>query len=234
MTVLAELGGGLPLVVPLATAAAVGLRSERRRRGLNEALHELRRPLQALALTAPFDGLGGHAVESSLRLTEAALARLDREINGGTLRPRPERIGVEALLTAAAGRWEERARRAGVELGVGCAAIGWSIEADPCAVAQALDNLIVNAIEHGASPVLIEAHADAGAVLLAVTDAGPGHRRGLARLRAAAAPRGRRGHGLRVVRRTAAEHGGNFRVANRAGRNAAVIELPLPTGGSTG
>jgi two-component system sensor histidine kinase FlrB len=233
--VFAELSGGLPLVAPLATVAAVGLRSERRRRGLNEALHELRRPLQALALTASFDRLGGHTVESSLRMTEAALARLDREINGGAVRLKREQVGVDALVTAAASRWEQRARRAGVELGVGRVATGKSIEADACAIAQALDNLVVNAIEHGASPIRIEAGAGASILWLAVSDAGSGPRRPARTLRTIARrSRSRHGHGLRVVRRTAADHGGSFGICRDAGRNVAVIELPLRPRGSAG
>ncbi len=230
-TVLAELTGGLPLVMPLAAAAGVGLRGKRRRRGLNEALHELRRPLQALVLTLSPSDPGGHAVQSSLRMTEAAMARLDREINGGSWRPSRERVRIDLLLMTAASRWEAPAARAGVELGVRCATGGATVEADPHALAQALDNLVVNAIEHGASPVRLEASVAGGRLRLAVIDAGRGPvRPPIRRLRFAG--RRRHGHGLRVVRRTAAAHGGSFRIGARRGRNEAVVELPVGDGGA--
>jgi hypothetical protein len=37
-----------------------------------------------------------------------------------------------------------------------------------------------------------------------------------------------------VVRRTAADHGGSFAIGRHAGRNAAVIVLPLRPEGSAG
>jgi signal transduction histidine kinase len=226
---LAELSGGLPLVIPVAaTAAAAGLHGERRRRGLNEALHELRRPLQALALTAPTDGGGETAVESSLRMTEAALERLEREVNGRARPRRRERVAVDGLLAGAASRWRKRARRSGARFDVRCAAAGISIDADPCALAQALDNLIVNALDHGAAPVSVEASAVEGRLRLSVFDAGPGPgpRRRLHR------GSRRHGYGLRVVRRVAAQHGGEFRLGREGGRTAAVLELPLEAGGA--
>src|SRR4051812_20250726 len=60
----------------LTLAAAV--RDARRRSVLNERLHEVRRPLQALALMG--DPATGD--EGPMEMAAAALARLDREING--------------------------------------------------------------------------------------------------------------------------------------------------------
>ena len=48
---------GWPMVLVLAGAlVGGGVREVRRRSALNEALHEVRRPLQVLALSAPADG----------------------------------------------------------------------------------------------------------------------------------------------------------------------------------
>ena len=63
---------------------AQGLRAGRRRSALNEALHELRRPLQAIALAVLGPRVGAPPVSRArCELAAAALERLDREINGG-------------------------------------------------------------------------------------------------------------------------------------------------------
>ena len=53
MTELAQILVGWPLALSMAaTVAAQGLHAGKRRTALNEALHELRRPLQAVALAS--------------------------------------------------------------------------------------------------------------------------------------------------------------------------------------
>jgi hypothetical protein len=73
---------GWPLAATLALAlVAERFRAGRRRSALNRALHELHRPLQAMALAVGRP----HAVAAasgSLEMAIAALAQLDREING--------------------------------------------------------------------------------------------------------------------------------------------------------
>lgn len=70
-----------PIAFTCAIAAAAQRRRERRLRDrLNRALHELRRPLQVLALA----GAGSRAADDGLELALDALGGLDRELNGGT------------------------------------------------------------------------------------------------------------------------------------------------------
>jgi signal transduction histidine kinase len=211
--------------------AAQGLRAGRRRSALNEALHELRRPLQALALAGPEIGAAPVAAESSLQMAGAALARLDREINGGSIQIAPTAVELEPLLRAATERWTARASLAGGSFELGWAAVGVRVRGDRCELGQALDNLIANAIEHGGSAVRLEARASAGLLTLAVIDVGPGRTRtgraGAARLAARLLGSNRRGHGLAVVRRVAAAHGGRFELRRDSGRTVATIELPL-------
>src|SRR4051812_47813832 len=93
-------------------AAAVAgdrVRETRRRAALNRALHELRRPLQALVLSsARSRGPGSHAIRVAL----AALADLDREINGGS-RPLARRpIACRAIVQPAVERWRRPAAAA--------------------------------------------------------------------------------------------------------------------------
>ena len=59
MIELAEIVAGWPLAATMAAVAtAQGLRAGRRRGALNEALHELRRPLQAIALAGGGGSVG--------------------------------------------------------------------------------------------------------------------------------------------------------------------------------
>jgi signal transduction histidine kinase len=234
---------------PLAVIAAAILLRERvregRRRGaLNRGLHELRRPLQALALAPRPDKRNGGVSESHapgrLELALAALDDLDREINGGEppvrLRPVPCRQWVEGAL----GRWRLAAGRSGSPVELRWRAGSATVLADPRRLAQALDNLIVNAIEHGRPPIRIEASLAAARVRIAVRDGASGEldpgspstvaRRGPMRLRALERrwrTRGRRGHGLEVVARVAAEHGGRFMVRRGGRGTVAALELPL-------
>src|SRR3954452_10308974 len=97
---LGQVVAGWPLAASLAALGVRGAQGERRRRALNECLHELRRPLQALALAAPAAPRSGDCdrVGSSLRLAAQALERLDLEINGGAATAATAPVRVEPLL----------------------------------------------------------------------------------------------------------------------------------------
>ncbi len=96
----------------MALLAAVRVRESRRRSRLNRALHELRRPLQALAL-APAAGFrrGAPATPDSLDLALAALEDLDGAVNGAPAAIRLRPIAGRALISAAVERWRRRRRR---------------------------------------------------------------------------------------------------------------------------
>ncbi len=232
MTELAQIAAGWPLAVSMAVTVVVqGLRDGRRRSALNEALHELRRPLQVAAF-AGGSGAPSELGEDPIDLAAAALERLDRTINGGGCAPLPTRVDARSLLEQAVRRWQARAR-----LGEGSLELRWNagpavLSGDRLALAQALDNLIVNAIEHGGPAIVVSARRREGRLRIAVVDSGrearPPARRGspaevLARLRG----RRHRGHGLAVVRRVVAAHEGRFVLERSARGSTAAIELPL-------
>jgi signal transduction histidine kinase len=229
---------GWSLAAALAMAAAtMVLRGGRRRAAINEALHELRRPLQALALSRSSTAGGDNALESSTRLASAALERLERAVNGGADASDRQRIGGEAMLRSAVGRWRGR-----VALGGGSLELRWhagrvAVDGDRWALEQAIDNLIVNAIEHGGPEIQVEGRCNGPGLRVSVVDSGrasrPASRRespseAIARL----SGRRRRGHGLEVVRRVAAAHGGRFLL--RRGGEGTVATLELPLAGASG
>ncbi len=229
----AEIVAGWPLVVTIAAVvAAQGLRAGRRRNALNEALHELRRPLQAIALAG-----GGHAgspsvLESSVRLASAALERLDREVNGGNLQRPAEAVEVRPLVEAAVRRWRARADLAGGSLKLGWRAGRAVVIGDRVDLAQALDNLLVNAIEHGGPTISVDARPYKGRVRIVIADSGsasrPAARRDApAEVIARLSGHRRRGHGLAVVRQVAAAHEGRFALRRSERGSLALLELPL-------
>ena len=235
MIELAQIVVGWPLAATMAAvAAAQVLRNGRRRGALNEALHELRRPLQVIALA----GAGGPsgsppAVESSVRLAAAALERLDREVNGGGALQRPaEAVEVRPLLEAAVRRWRARASLGGGSLGLRWRAGRAVVIGDRVELAQALDNLIVNAIEHGGPAISVDARPQKGRVRIVIADSGraarPDARRDTpAEVIARLSGRRRHGHGLAVVRQVAAAHRGRFALRRSEAGSLALLELPL-------
>jgi signal transduction histidine kinase len=226
------------LACPLAiTCASVVLadriRVRRRRELLNRALHELRRPLQALVLER---GARRHTPGRRDHLRQAldALAWLDREVNGDPSPPSRAPVDGRALAADAVGRWRGPAAMEGRWIELAWHAPRAELVCDEGAVSRALDNLIANALEHGSGPIRIDGSARAGRLRLTVAD-------GLdAGARAAPPPPrpapavvhrhqvgARRGRGLRIVAEVAAEHGGRFAACAHERGASAVLELPL-------
>ncbi|HEX8754564.1 MAG TPA: HAMP domain-containing sensor histidine kinase [Solirubrobacterales bacterium] len=239
---LGEIVTAWPFAASLAAAAgASGVREARRRAALNQALHELRRPLQVLTLTAGASagdaGRGtdddGVRLEDTVRMAATALERLQREVNGEAVTALRETVGAKTLLEASVARWTPSAAAAGSSLRLLWRAGGEpALTGDPQRLAQALDNLLANAIEHGGRRIEVEARARDGVFRALVRDSGPpvrpaGRQVGTVRRLSG---RNRHGHGLRVVRRVAAEHGGRFELRRNGSQTEAVLELPLEQG----
>jgi signal transduction histidine kinase len=231
MTELVQVAGW-PLVLSMAAAvAAQNLRAGRRRSALNEALHELRRPLQAVVLAAG-PHRGSSTAEGPIELAAAALERLDREINGGPLAPAIGAIDAAALARSAVARWQGRVRLAEGSLELRWNAGVAQVRGDRSALGQALDNLIVNAIEHGGPTIVVAGRIREGRLRIAVVDSGRAtrlrsRRNTPAQVIALLSGRHHRGHGLSVVRRVAADHGGRFALRHGERGSLAVLELPL-------
>ncbi|MGH2974633.1 MAG: sensor histidine kinase, partial [Solirubrobacterales bacterium] len=210
---------GWALGIGLATVVAASrLRASRQREALNRALHELRRPLQSLVLGS---GVGGDAGSHAIRVALAAVADLDRALNGGRRRFEPRPLACRAVVESAVERWRGIAASSNRSLILGWHAGSAVVLADPVRLSQALDNLIHNAIRHGGLRVRVNARAFAGGVRISVADSGA----------VSPARDGRQdprhGHGLPVVAAVAAEHGGRFLVRRSSIGTVAILELPF-------
>jgi signal transduction histidine kinase len=157
-------------------------------------------------------------VERLSRLAEdlLVLARADQ----GRLPLRPEPLDVSELLRAAAARAARGERRV---LADGDSA-GLVVAADPDRAAQALDNLVANALKHGAGDVRLAAHPDGERVELHVSDQGQGFSE---ELLGHAFQREGTGLGLAIVAAIATAHGCEAGARNLAGGGADVwLSLP--------
>ncbi len=232
----AEVGpAAWPLALTMATlAVADRVRAGRRRERLNRALHELRRPLQALALASSRRGRGGR---EQLDQAFDALGDLDREVNGAKRHADKACIEVHGVAEAAVARWQPAAVAMGRRLSLSWSANGSRVICDPAALARALDNLLANSIEHGRGPIRVDGVVRAEHVRLLVADGADtglwnhAPEREVDLMRRAHDQRrsgdARRGHGLRLVADMAVECGGRFAACRHGTGATAVIELPL-------
>jgi signal transduction histidine kinase len=229
---LAEIAAGLPVAASLAMATGItAIREGRRRSSLNEAIHELRRPLQALALSLPPDRRSAEAMGSSLQMAAAAVDRLDREINGLTVEAAAEPVSIRPIVELAIERWRGQAAAEGRSLRLLWRAGEPQLPGDAVELAQAVDNLISNALEHGSGEIRVDVCRENDLVRVEVCDRG-GAQGALRRPRLPGRERGprRHGHGLKIVRRAAARHGGSFRLRRSAHGTGARLDLPLAGG----
>jgi signal transduction histidine kinase len=217
----------------------------RRRYAIEVALHELRRPLQALALGAgtgaPTNG-NGYSNDNGpppLDLAICALTDLDRVVNGVERQPQTRRLlRLRPLVEACLARWMPAAELSGCELGFEWRAGSAAIVADPRRLAQALDNLVANALRHSPAgeTVTLRATAAGGRVALEVVDRGPGippeeRERVFERFyradRARSSDHGGSGLGLAIARWIVELHGGSIRADREAPLGCRmVVELP--------
>jgi signal transduction histidine kinase len=180
----------------------------------------------------PADARRAEAIGSALKMTAAAVDRLDREINGVAAQGATERVVARPIVEFAIERWRGRAAAEGRSLQLSCSAGEPKLQGDEVELAQAVDNLISNAFEHGAGEIAIDVRREGDFLRLEV-------RNGIAAKASSKRPRQRsrdrsarrhHGHGLRIVRRAAARHGGSFYLRRSAHGSGARLVLPLAGG----
>lgn len=221
----------LPLLAALLVVAAREARSAHRRNLVNRALHEARRPLQAIALSLP---AGPGRLTPALPVWQAirALGEVDRQVNGGAAdQLRPEPVACRLMTEACVRRWQSRARMAG-----GGIELRWTgpeavVTGDPAVLSSAIENLIVNAIEHGGPRIIVRALVLGQRLRIEVVDDGaacrePDRKDRPAEVLARFRGRERHGHGLAVVRQAAREHCGSFNLELCETGSKATLTLP--------
>jgi signal transduction histidine kinase len=194
------------------------------KRALNRALHELRRPLQALVLmeeysTQPAASPPAASRRGLLEVAASALRDLDGAVNGDAPSRAPGRFSCREVVLAALERWRPIAARAG---GI---RVYWDagpapVEGDAVRMAQALDNLISNALEHGGPPLVVTGARVAGRIRVTIAN-------GASSRSTKRDPDPRRGHGTDLVSQVASAHRGRFALCRTDSGCVAALELPL-------
>lgn len=229
----------------LAVLAVAGLAS-RSHASLLEAMartcHELRGPLTAARLGLALGGGDAalaaprvRAIDLELERAGLAIDDLDRlsrrRLRPGTRCPAVshlEDIDLRALVARSAEAIRGSAASHGARVRLRPDAPAARVRADRLRLAQAVGNLLSNAVEHGGGDIEIVIGRDRRAARVEITDSGPGLPAPVAELaRRPRAGRGRRGRGLAIACAIADEHGGRLAAAPSDRGARIVLELPL-------
>jgi signal transduction histidine kinase len=222
MSAAAALGGW---VVAAALAVAV-VRLRARFELVACAEHELRGPLTAftLALDSARGSVAGRrlaaVLDAELARARAGLADLAAARSGGRAAAVREPVRVDRLLRSSAAAWEAAALAAGGRrVRVRSVAGPAVVRGDRTRLAQALGNVMANAVEHGEGDVSVVARRDADRLRIEVTN-----RVGD---RAVRGGRTGRGRGLDIAASAAASAGGSVSAAVGSRHASTVIDLPV-------
>jgi len=220
----------------LAAALAATVELRRRRELVARACHELRGPLTAARLSlatmerrheAPAERLA--VLDLELRRAGLALDDFAAARSGRRLHDRSEPVEIDELLEEQWESWHAVAAAFDSHVALGLPLPGAMVNGDRLRLAQAVSNLIANALEHGPGHVELTARVIGGRhVRIEVIDEGPGLPAPVAQLtRRARGGRGRRGRGLAIAAEIAERHGGRL-VAAPTARGARIgLELPF-------
>lgn len=223
-------------VVGFALAALGAYELRRRRELVARACHELRGPLTSVRLSlatmerrreAPPDRLA--TLDHELRRAGLALDDFAAARSGRRNVDRDGPVEIAELMEEQFHSWEAVASCFESVVLLGCVLPGTTVVGDRLRLAQAISNLIANALEHGPGRIELTARfVGASHVRIEVVDEGPGLPVPLAELmRRARGGRRRRGRGLAIAAQIAERHRGRL-VAEPAQPGARVgLELPL-------
>src|SRR4051794_28379716 len=165
------------------------------------AEHELRGPLQAIALAAP------ERCRQDIERARIALADLARARSGRRAQRGAEVVRLDRVLWRAATGWDLAARRAGGGVHLDWRAGPVSVRADRGRLAQAFGNLLANAVEHGGGQVRVIGRRTGRGIRVEIRDSG-------------------RGHGLAIAARAVRESGGQMTAAQAGAGTAGRPRAP--------
>jgi signal transduction histidine kinase len=207
----------------------------RRRELVARACHELRGPLTAARLSlatmdrrreAPPERLA--VLDLELRRAGLALDDFAAARSGKRAADRSEAVEVAELIEEQFQSWHAVAGAFSSRIAIGGLLAGTTVDGDRLRLAQAIANLVANALEHAPGRIELAARpVGQRRVCIEVIDEGPGLPAPVADLmRRARAGRGSRGRGLAIAGQIAERHGGRL-VAAPAPRGARIgLELP--------
>lgn len=227
-------GGWTAAILAALAALALGRALGARMEVVARACHELRGPITAARLGLALGGRTGELSAAQLRAVELELRRaslaLDdlAHVRHGRQRARvTEEVDVAELLADSVQGWRATEAAGGVDLRLQWSGARALVLGDRARLAQAVGNLIANAIEHGGGVVDVRGRAQASNVWIEVTDRGPGLPAPVAQLRARArGGRGARGRGLAIASAVAEDHGGRLSAAPSEQGARLALELP--------
>jgi signal transduction histidine kinase len=183
----------------VAVLCVVVVRLRRRLELVAHAEHELRGPLTAFMLGLDAARRGRPVdLEAEIARAQMALADLSAARRGRRAAALPSDLDLERLVRSSASVWG-----APVDWG----ANGVPIRADGGRIAQAVGNLLANAVEHGVGEAAVFAERDERGVRVHVTNA-------------------LRGQGLKIAAAAATDAGGSLSVERGDGEFRATLELP--------
>jgi signal transduction histidine kinase len=235
-----SLGGWLAASGAGFAAAAVRHALAGRMESVARACHELRGPLTAARLGLQLGVSTGELSPARLRaidleLGRAALALEDldgvRTRRTTAWRP-PQPVDLEQLVCDSVEAWRAAAAERGVSLSASWSGGPARVWGDRLRLAQAMGNLVANAIEHGGGAVSVHGCCSApGRARIEVLDTGPGLPAPVAELaRRPRGGRGVRGRGLAIACAVADGHGGRVAAAPSERGARLVLELPAVGG----
>lgn len=196
------------------------------------ACHELRGPLTNLTLALGDEGPARPTLlpALALELTRArrAVEELSAAAAGGTAHDELRGVEIGPLVRDVVAVHDVAARARGRRVVLGCASGDARVVGDRARLAQAIGNLVQNALDHGEGTVRVAVDSHDGAVHVEVADEGHGLRVPIdALLRGRR--RGQRGRGMAIVADALAAHGGRLRSAPSDAGARMVAELPAAT-----
>lgn len=201
------------------------------------ACHELRGPLQNVLLglgdgqrSATVDPLAG-ALAGELSRAARAVDDLAGVATGVRRRDERRPIDVGPLVRDLVAVHDVVARTRGRRVVLATPDAAHRVVGDRARLAQALGNLVANAVEHGSGTVRVGVVSADGAVRVEVADEGRGLQVPVEDLLRRPA-RGRRGRGMRIVTDALTAHGGRLRSASTAAGHRMIAELPPATTGA--
>ncbi|MGI8715258.1 MAG: sensor histidine kinase [Solirubrobacteraceae bacterium] len=232
-TVAGWVAAGIAAALTVAVRRALSTRME----AVARACHELRGPITAARLGLSFGQRAGELSPSRLRAIDTELGRATLALQDlADLRRRDppqlralERVDLRELMVDCVQAADGLADDLGVTTTVGWDGPPVALWGDRLRLAQALGNLVTNAVEHGGGLVRARGVVAPGLVRIEIADQGPGLPVPVAELiRRPRQGRGARGRGLAIAAAIVEAHGGRVAAAPVIHGGCVVMELPLP------